>query len=307
MQPQPLFGDPGIGQVLASQRLVQAPGGLDHRPQRLEVEQADLSADRQAFVHQRRQCHLPACADRSQPLVIGYTHVGKEDFVELAVAVHLADGPHLDPWALHVDEEHRQSSVLGHGGVGARKEQAEVGELRARGPDLLAVDHPVVAFRPCPGENAGNVRAGRRFAEHLAPDFLAIQTRPDAVRLVRFAAVGHQGGQAHAQADLEDAETAAKAALFLAHDQLLHRRAAQATQLSRPGDRCIAGSSLPGLPGAGCRQTFVRGQTVADEVACVALGFGVGFEPCAHFSAKGGLGGGVVKVHRGLLAPQPST
>jgi len=45
MQPQPLFGHPGIGQVLDGQRLVQAPGGLHHRPQRLEVEQADLGAD----------------------------------------------------------------------------------------------------------------------------------------------------------------------------------------------------------------------------------------------------------------------
>src|ERR1035441_7381410 len=54
----------------------------------------------------------------------------------------LFDRLDFDTPALDVDVEHRQTLVLGHIGVGAGDEQAVIGIVRARGPDLLAVDDP---------------------------------------------------------------------------------------------------------------------------------------------------------------------
>ncbi len=47
--------------------------------------------------------------------------------------------------------------------------------VRARGPDLLAVDHPVVAVALGLGADAGHVGPGGRLGEELAPHFLAVQ------------------------------------------------------------------------------------------------------------------------------------
>src|SRR5207249_11185006 len=55
----------------------------------------------------------------------------------------------------------------------SRDQQAVVGIMRARCPDLLAVDDPVIAFLLGPGAKACDVGAARRFGEQLAPDFLA--------------------------------------------------------------------------------------------------------------------------------------
>ena len=57
----------------------------------------------------------------------------------------------LDALLVHVDAEVGDALVLGHVGVGAGDEHAEVGDLAAGGPHLLAGDDPLVAVldRPC--------------------------------------------------------------------------------------------------------------------------------------------------------------
>ena len=52
-------------------------------------------------------------------------------------------------------------------------QQTEVGVLGARVPHLLAADHPAVAVALGGGGEAGQVRAGARLAEELAPRLLA--------------------------------------------------------------------------------------------------------------------------------------
>ena len=99
--------------------------------------------------------------------------VGEIDLVEFLHAVGLLDRPHLDAFALHVEEEHRQALVLGHVGIGAGDQQAVVGIMRARGPDLLAVDDPVVAVLFGAGAQARDVGAAGGLREQLAPDLLA--------------------------------------------------------------------------------------------------------------------------------------
>ena len=69
------------------------------------------------------------------------------------------------------------------------------------GPDLLAVEHPLVAVALGPRGQAGHVRPGAGLAEQLAPDLLAGEERPEVAALLLVGAVGHQGGGDHAVAD----------------------------------------------------------------------------------------------------------
>ena len=62
---------------------------------------------------------------------------------------------------------------LGSVGVGAGDEHAEVGDVAGRRPDLLAVHGPLVAVLHRLALQAGEVGAGARLAEQLAPPLLA--------------------------------------------------------------------------------------------------------------------------------------
>ncbi len=62
-------------------------------------------------------------------------------------------------------------------GIAARDEDRPVGPVRARGPDLLAVDHPVVAVALGARAQAGQVGAGAGLGEELAPHLIAAEGR----------------------------------------------------------------------------------------------------------------------------------
>ena len=70
-------------------------------------------------------------------------------------AVDHAQRTLLDAGLVHRHRERRQPLVLRHVGIGAREEEAPVGDVGVAGPDLVAVDHVLVAV-------AGRGRAQRR-------------------------------------------------------------------------------------------------------------------------------------------------
>ena len=181
--------------------------------------------------------------------MIGNHDVGEIDLVELLHAVGLLDRPHLDALALHVEEEHRQALVLGHIGIGARDQKAVVGIMRARGPDLLAVDDPVVALLFRARAQARDVGAAGRLGEQLAPDMFAGGELRQIVALVLLAAERHHGRAAHALADLERLRQLAVDALFLLPDHLLDRGGAAAAIFLRPVQAGPAAFGLLLLPG----------------------------------------------------------
>ena len=96
-------------------------------------------------------------------------------------------GPHLDAGLVHRHEQERDALVLGHVGVGAGQHEDPVGEVAGRGPDLLAVDHPLVAVELGPAAEVAEVGAGVGLAVALAPEVLA---REDARQEVRLLLVG---------------------------------------------------------------------------------------------------------------------
>src|SRR5215218_2178064 len=121
--------------------------------------------------------------------------------------------------------------------------------MRARGPDLLAVDDPVVALLLGAGAKSGDVRTAGRLREQLAPDLLTGSELRQVPPLGVLAAKGHHGRSAHALADLERLRQLAVHAFFLLPDHLFDRRGAAAAIFLRPMQAGPAALGLLLLPG----------------------------------------------------------
>src|SRR5665213_3625135 len=100
--------------------------------------------------------------------------------------------------------------------------------MRARGPDLLAVDGPAIAVLFSAGAQARDVGSTGRFGKQLAPDFLARSQRRQIVALLVLAGERHHGRAAHAVADDEHRAELAEGALLLLPDHALDRGSAAA-------------------------------------------------------------------------------
>ena len=111
------------------------------------------------------------------------------------------------------------------------------------------------------------------------------------------AGVRHHRWQNHAQADVEHARGHLDLALFLAPDQLLHGRAATATQHLGPGNRTKTRCSLLALPDPGCLHALLGSHVTTEIVVGTCLGHGIGLQPGAAFGAEGGFLGRVLEVH----------
>ena len=81
------------------------------------------------------------------------------------------------PGDFMLKEEERQALVLGRLGIAARHQDGHVRPVRAGRPDLLAVDHPVVAVAHRARAQSGQVRAGAGLGEELAPHLVTAQRR----------------------------------------------------------------------------------------------------------------------------------
>ena len=83
--------------------------------------------------------------------------------------------------------------------VGAGQEDAEVAVVRARRPHLLTVHDPLVAVAHGPGREPGEVGAGARLAEELAPHLVAAQHRRQVALRLLVGAVGDDRRPGHAR------------------------------------------------------------------------------------------------------------
>ena len=162
---------------LGGDQVAHPPGQHAHDGARLGQAAAGrvaaAGAEAGPLVHERRVGGGPPVVEATDQRGVGHPGVGDEDLVEERVAGHLLERAHVDAVLEHVEGEVGDALVLGHVGVGAGQQHAEVGVLAARGPHLLAVDDPLVAVLDGPGLQAGQVRAGLRLAEELAPGLLA--------------------------------------------------------------------------------------------------------------------------------------
>jgi len=173
----------------------------------------------------------------------------EEDFVEFGAARHLLDRAHFDGGVLHVDPEHGEALVLRHIRIGADEQDAVVAEMGAGRPDLLAVDDPVVAILLGFRAQARDVGTAGGLGEELAPDLVAAHGGTDETLLRLIRAPGHDGRDAHAEPDGEDAAGDGVFRFFLTVDNVVDGGAATAAPLLRPGDAGVTGIGLLRLPG----------------------------------------------------------
>ena len=157
--------------------------------------------------HRRRDA--PTRSGRRQHRVGRHEHVGEEHLVEVHRTVELSDRADLDARRVEIDDEHRQTVVLGRrwdrcGPAGCRSRRGGRASSTPSGRDDPAARH-----RVRPGRNAGEVGAGTGFGEQLAPD---LSSGEDARHVPTALGVGaelQQRRQAVAEGDRRAARSSA--------------------------------------------------------------------------------------------------
>ena len=191
-EPEHLGADPEGHQLVLAGGVVVAPRlpGLDGLADEPGALRGHPAADGDPLVHEGGEHDPPAVARLAEALGVGDARVGEVHLVELGLAGDLVERPHLDARALHVDHEVGHALVLGRLGVGAGDEHPPLGEVGEGGPHLLAVDDPLVAVAHGLGGEAGDVGAGARLGEQLAPHLLAGEQRTQVALLLLVASRG---------------------------------------------------------------------------------------------------------------------
>jgi hypothetical protein len=129
--------------------------------------------ERAPLVAEDVQRDAPTPVQLADDPVRGHEHVVEGDLGQLVGAVGLHDGADVDARVAHVDDEGRQAAVPRLGCPGAGEEQAPRRVSRPARPDLAPVDDVAAldGAGRCP--ETGEVGAGARFREALAPELAA--------------------------------------------------------------------------------------------------------------------------------------
>ena len=166
--------DVELCQPVGDDRIVGG-AGLHQPPEACVAETLrELQHGHPALCAQRRLSHLPSGILVADEVGGRDLDIVEEHLAEVGVADRIADGPHLDAWAGHVQQKVRNTFALGGFDVGAGQQQAPVRVLAAACPQLLAVDDVAVADLARRGAQARQVRTRLRFGEALHPD-LAVE------------------------------------------------------------------------------------------------------------------------------------
>ena len=188
--------------------------------------------------------------------------VREEDLVELGLAGDLAQRPHLDAGRVHVDEQVRQPGVALAVRVAARDEDAPVGDVRERRPDLLAVDDEVavVAARRVV-RTAERSEPASGLGEALAPDLLGREDLREVALLLLVGAVRDDRRPGHAEPDhAEVAAAPRRAPSPRGRSPGGCTGAPRAAVLLRPGQPRVAGLvELPAPVASGLLEASARG------------------------------------------------
>ena len=194
--------------------------------------------------------------------------------------------------------------VLWRLGVGAHQQKAPIGEMRARGPHLLAVDDEMVAVVDRAGAQAGQIGAGARLGIALAPDLVGAEDLRQVARFLLLGAPMDQGRAQKVEAALARQDRRAGAEIFLVEDHLLHKAGAAPAIFLGPGDADPAGGVHLLLPGDALFEDRAVGRdALVLRVLDLEIVGQIGFEPSAELAAELGVLGRVGKIHGGPSLP----
>ncbi len=112
----------------------------------------------------------PPVVDPTEDVVLGRLGIGVEDLVEVAVTGDVDDRANLDARLIHGHEQERDAGVFGDIGVGPAEREDHVGVPAGGGPDLLAVDDPLVAVELGLAAEPGEIATGIGLGVALAPE-----------------------------------------------------------------------------------------------------------------------------------------
>ena len=124
-------------------------------------------------MHQQEFRVGPALVLLADPVFHGHLHLIEEHLVHFARAIEHDDRLHGNARRLHVDEQEGDAFLRLHARIGAHQAENPVGELRERGPRLLAVDDVRVALAKRAGFEIGEIGTGARLGITLAPPVFA--------------------------------------------------------------------------------------------------------------------------------------
>ena len=114
--------------------------------------------------------------------------IRQEHFAEFRTAVGLPDRPHLHAGRPHIHDEVGDAAMFLRIRIGPGQQYAVVGVHRVRRPDLLPVDHVMIAVPHRPAAQRGKIGSRVRLRESLAPDF-ALRHACQIAALLRLGAV----------------------------------------------------------------------------------------------------------------------
>ena len=169
-------------------------------------------------------------------------------------------------------------------GVCPCQENAIVRELRARGPDLLAIDDPLITILDRPRLDARHIRARRRFREQLTPNLVARQRRANIALFVFVRSERNDRRHTHAKPDGERSGWRIKLAFFLVPDHLLHTCAAASANFLGPCNLRIASLGFHSLPLFGATHKFLAVNALTQRL--FALGVEMLTEESACFRTE---------------------
>ena len=255
---------------------------------------ADGAADVRPFEAEGRLREVPAAILLADDIFLGDAHVFEEHFVELMRHGHVDERAHSDTRRLHVHHEVGDAAVLRGLWVRPGQHDHPLGDVAARGPDLLAVHHIVVAVADCASLQAGEVAARARFAVALTPHGFAVEDLWEVLLLLCFGPVDDERRARKSGGDAARPRCAGFGHLPV-EDELFHHAHPGAAVLLGPGgaDPVFIGKLLhPTLPGvAGSAEpAFSAGHVL----------WCFGFDEAAHLGAERCFFGRIVVVHASL-------
>ena len=176
---------------------------------------------------------LPSTPTR---LLARHPDVGEEHLAEVTVRRHVLDRADLDSRRVHRHDDLADALVGRPVSRGPADQVAVVGDGGEARPDLLAVDHPLVAVAAGRRAQRGEVTAGFRFGHPDRPRCLAAQDAGQELVALVLAAEGDQRrthltiGEPHRRDRCPGDDQ------LLADDQPVDRRAATTAVFGRPGE-----------------------------------------------------------------------